>query len=106
MDLRVMVRGVEKPDELRKFAEDKVTKGLARFDKNILGATVRLVDETGAEQKGLDKTCSIEVKLRHGEVRIKEHGDDFIATIHTALDRLKAALSRQVSRAKRGVAKG
>ena len=62
MDLRVSVRGVEKPEALRAFAEERAAKGLARFDKKILGATMRLQDETGAERKGLDKTCSIEVK--------------------------------------------
>ena len=106
MDLRVSVRGVEKPAALRAFAEERAAKGLARFDKKILGATMRLQDETGAERKGLDKTCSIEVKLRQGEVRIKEQGEDFVATINAALDRLKAALSRKVSRTKRGVAEG
>ncbi len=106
MDLRVSVRGVEKPEALRAFAEEKVIKGLTRFEKKVLGVTVRLNDEAGAEKKGVDKTCSIEVKLRMGEVRIKERGNDFVATVNTALDRLKAALSRKVSRVKRGVAEG
>ena len=105
MDLRIIIRGVEQDAELRRYAEDKITKGLARFEKYILDAMVRLQDETGMAKGGVDKACSIEVKLRRGEVRIKEQGDDFVSTIHAALDRCKAALSREAAKAKRGQAR-
>lgn len=106
MNLRTIVRGVQEAGKIRTFAEDKIGKGLARFEKNILGVSVRLLDENGSVRGGSDKICTIEVKLRRGEVRIKEHGDDFVSAIHTALDRCKAALSREVSRGKHGVAEG
>ena len=67
---------------------------------------MRIEDVTGPEKHGVDKQCSIELRLRTGEVRIKEIGDDFHATIDTALDRMKAALSREAAKAKRGVGEG
>lgn len=106
METKIIIRGVDDVANLRAFAEDKLTKGLNRFQKNVLTATLRLEDETGSAKGGVDKLCSIDVKLRQGEVRIKERGADFKATVNTALDRLRAALGRTVSKSKRGVAEG
>jgi ribosomal subunit interface protein len=106
MDIQVFVRGVEEAADLRGFAQEKLTKILERFDRNTLSATVRLEDVTGPEKGGVDKSCNIEVRLRTGEIRIKERGEEFHATINTAMDRLRAALSREVSRAKRGIGEG
>lgn len=106
MDINVVVRGVEQPTRLREFAEEKLVRVLTRFDERILSVSVRLEDETGPGKHGVDKKCSIEVRLRTGEVRIKEQGDDFEATINTAIDRLKAAISREVAKAKRGIGEG
>jgi ribosomal subunit interface protein len=106
MDIQVYVRGVEDAAGLRSFAEEKLAKVLERFENNMLSATIRLEDVTGPEKGGVDKLCSIDVRLRRGEIHIKESGGDFHATINTALDRLRAALSREVSRAKRGIGEG
>ena len=106
MEIGITVRGVENPGRLREHAEEKLAKALARFEDRILDAAMRLEDETGPHKKGQDKQCSIEIKLRKGEVRITEKGDQFEATINTAIDRLKAALSREVAKAKRGVGEG
>jgi ribosomal subunit interface protein len=103
MEVKVVVRGVEETASLRTFAEEKIATGLARFESHVLSATVRLEDETGAAKGGVDKLCSIEVKLRRGEVRIKERGDDFLATINVAIDRVKSALAREAAKTKRGV---
>jgi ribosomal subunit interface protein len=106
MEMRVFIRGADDPGPLRAFAEEKLTAGLQRFEEHVLGATIRVEDETGPGKHGVDKICHIEVKLRTGEVRIKEHGDDFHATIDKAIDRLRAALSRETARAKRGIGEG
>jgi len=106
MNIQVFIRGVEDANSLRDFAEEKLGKTLERFEGSTLATTMRLEDVTGPEKHGVDKSCSIEVKLRTGEVRIKETGDDFYATINAALDRLKAAVSREVAKAKRGVGEG
>jgi len=106
MDMKIVIRGTEDTANLRSFAEDKVTKSLERFQQSILNVTVRLEDVTGPDRRGVDKQCSIEVKLRTGDVRVKEQGEDFRATINTTLDRLKATLSRKVGKAKRGIGEG
>ena len=105
-DLKIVIRGVEDAGGLRDFAQDKLLESLERFEDRVVGATVRLDDVTGPEKGGVDKVCSIDVKLRTGEVHIKEEGDDFHATIDVAIDRLRTALSREVSRAKRGIGQG
>lgn len=106
MDLKVFIRNVDETADLRDFAEDKLTAGIDRFNDHILNATMRLEDVTGPDKHGVDKLCSIEVKLRTGEVRIKEQGEDFHATIDKAVDRMRAALSRETAKAKRGVGEG
>ena len=106
MDMQIIIRGVDDTADLRDFALEKLRHGVDRFQDSILNATMRLEDVTGPEKGGVDKLCSIEVKLRTGEVRIKEQGDDFHATIDTALDRMKAALSRKTGKAKRGIGEG
>jgi len=105
-DIQIIVRGVENPNHLREFAQEKVHRAIERFDSHVMNATLRLEDETGPGKGGIDKICSLEVKLRTGDVRIKEQADHFEAAIHTGCDRLKAALSREVGRAKHGVAEG
>lgn len=106
MDMQIIIRGVDDPAGLRDFAQEKFDHGVDRFQDSILSATMRLEDETGPEKGGVDKLCSIEVKLRTGEVRIKERGNDFRATINTALDRMRAALSRETGKGKRGIGEG
>ena len=106
MNIQVFVRGVEQPADLRSFAQEKLAGVLERFDHSVRNATLRLEDVTGPEKGGVDKACSVEVRLRTGEIRIKERGDDFQATINAAMDRLRAALSREVSRGKRGIGEG
>ena len=107
MNIQVFVRGVEQPAELRSFAQEKLAGVLERFNHSVRDATLRLEDVTGPDKKGdVDKACNVEVRLRTGEIRIKERGDDFHATIDTAMDRLRAALSREVARGKRGIGEG
>ncbi|HKQ47392.1 MAG TPA: HPF/RaiA family ribosome-associated protein [Phycisphaerae bacterium] len=106
MDLKIVVRGVGNGTALRAYAEQRVETALRRYATDIRSATVRLVDETGPRKQKDDKVCSIELKLRGGPVRISEVSDDFKASIALALDRVRASLSRQLSKRKRGVGEG
>lgn len=106
MEMQVFVRHVEDAAPLRQFAEEKLAAGLERFGDHVLDAVMRIEDVTGPEKHGVDKLCNIEVKLRSGEVHIKEQGEEFHATIDVALDRMKAVLSRETAKAKRGVGEG
>jgi ribosomal subunit interface protein len=102
----IVIRHVAQPDELRAFAEEKLRSALERFEERVLHAAMRLEDVTGPDKGGVDKLCNIEVRLRSGEVRIKESGEEFYATIDIAIDRLRAALSRETAKAKRGIGEG
>jgi ribosomal subunit interface protein len=109
MDLQVVIRGVAEEAEqtrLRNFAEEKVTSGLERFNARVMSATVRIEDETGPSKQGVDKRCSIAVKLKSGDVHIKEQGEEFHATIDKAVDRLRSTLSREMGKAKHGIGEG
>ncbi len=105
-DLQIVIRGVDHGQHLREYAIEKLHRALERFDSHVMNATLRLEDETGENKGGIDKVCSVEVKLRSGDVRIKEQADQFEAAINTGCDRLKAALSREVAKAKHGVGGG
>jgi ribosome-associated translation inhibitor RaiA len=105
-DLQIIVRGIEDAGPLRLFAEKKLRRALRRFEPHLLAVTVRLEDETGPDKGGIDKVCSLDVKLRAGEVRIEERADQFEAAINSGCHRLKAVLSREVGRAKHGVGEG
>jgi ribosome-associated translation inhibitor RaiA len=106
MDMEIFVRGVEDAPRLRAFAQEKLEAALGRYTAHIRHVLVRLEDETGPNQHRVDKVCSIELQLDGGDVRIREVGADFPATIDIALDRMRAALSRQISRDKRGIGEG
>jgi ribosomal subunit interface protein len=106
MQANVFVRGVDQPDEIRAFATKKINTGLRRYSKAIRSAKVRLVDETGPRKQTKDKVCAIELDVRGGAIRIREVSGDFRVSINVALDRARAALSRHVSRKKRGVGEG
>jgi ribosomal subunit interface protein len=104
--IQVFVRGLNGASEVRTFAEEKLTAALERFQENVLDATLRIEDETGPSKHGMDKVCSIDVKLRTGEFHIRETGTDTYATIDVALDRLRTKLGKEVSKTKRGIAEG
>lgn len=106
MNLEIFVRGVDGGNKLRDYAQEKLAAALQRYTSHIRRATVRLEDETGPNQHRVDKVCAIELQLDGTEVRIREVGADFAATIDIALDRMRAALSRQIGRSKRGIGEG
>lgn len=107
MDVRIIIKGVAESGALREYAEEKVASAMQRFEDKVHGITVRLEDQTGPRKQGVDKQCRIETHLRpSGEVVIKEHSEDLQSALLTALDRLKAAVSRKASKMKRGVGRG
>lgn len=106
MNLRVFMRGVDDGERLRAYAHEKVEQRLQRFAPRIRRAFVRLEDETGPQRQRVDKVCALALTLQTGEIRIREIGDNFPTVINIALDRACAALSRHVSRRKRGIGEG
>jgi len=106
MTVMVFVRGVNEASELRDRVKEVVCSSLKRFAPRIQKATVRVEDETGPARDRTDKVCSISLKLRDGEVRVRKVGDSFSEVVAVALDRIRAALSRHLNRNKRGVGEG
>lgn len=106
MDLQIVVKGVEDQAPLRAMAQSKFEKALNRYETHVRTAVVRIEDETGPNQHRVDKVCVVELQLRASEVRIREVGRDFDDVIAVAIDRMRAALSRRISREKRGIGEG
>ena len=106
MELKVIVRGVEDPSSVRSHAHRRVETALRRYAAKILTATVRLTDETGPRKEKDDKVCAIDLKLRTESIRVKEISTDFKTSISLALNRIRAVLSRNLGKTKRGVGAG
>lgn len=106
MDIEIVVRGVEDAAPLRALALEKFSAALQRYEAHVRRVNVRLEDETGPNQHRVDKVCAIEIQLGGGDVRIREVGKEFRAVMDVAIDRMRAALGRQISRDKRGIGEG
>jgi ribosome-associated translation inhibitor RaiA len=106
MNLRMFVRGLPDPEAVRAQARRKTESALQRFEARIRSASVRIEDETGPRRHGVDKICTIALVLDSGELRIRETGREWVQVFETALDRVRAALSRKVARSKRGIGGG
>jgi ribosomal subunit interface protein len=107
MNIRIVIKGVAEPGELREYAEEKISTALDRFADRITSVTVRLEDAPGARRPHAEKQCSIDTRMKSsGEIVIKEHSEDLQSALLTALDRLKAAVSRKAGKMKRGIGRG
>lgn len=106
MEVKVIVRGVEDPSTVRGYAQKRVETALKRHSGDISTATVRLIDDTGPRKEKDDKVCSIELAMRGAPVRVREVSNDFKTSVSLALDRVRAVLSREKGRRKRGIGAG
>ena len=107
MDIRITVRKLDDKDGVRAYAEARLASALERFEDRVKDVAVRLEDLTGPTHHGADKRCRIDVALKPaGQVLIDEVGDEIRAAIALAIDRLRAAISREAGKRKRGVGRG
>lgn len=107
MNIRITVRKLSNADALRAYADARLDVALARFEDRVREVAVRLEDLSGPNHRGADQRCRIDVTLKPaGKVLIDEVGDDMHASIALAVDRLKAAISREAGKRKRGVGRG
>ena len=107
MNPRVAIKGIDDKSALRSQVEERVAATLDRFQDRIRNVMVLLEDVTGPHKQVVDKRCRIDVHLkRGGELTIDELGADLHTALASALDRLKAAISRKVGKSKRGVGAG
>jgi ribosomal subunit interface protein len=106
MNLRVTVRGLTNPTDLRAYAAQRVAAALQRFRERIHRVRI-LLEDTGPAKPAVDRRCRVDVHLRSGDaVRIDEAGTDIYVALALAVERLKAAVSRKAGQAKRGVGAG
>jgi len=107
MNLHVAVRGIANKASLRDQAAQRGAATLERFQDRIRDVSVLLEDVTGAHKHVVDQRCRIDVRLRRGgELVIDQTDSNVLASLALALDRLKAVISRKVSRVKRGIGAG
>ena len=107
MNLRVTIKGIDDKASLIQETNEKVASALERFEDRVLDISVLLEDETGPNKNTVDKRCRINVHLKGGdEITIDEVGEEILSSLNVALGRLKAAMSRAVGKAKRGVGAG
>ncbi len=107
MDVSVTMKGIDDSSALRSQAEERLRSALDRFQSRVRNVSILLEDVTGPHKQTVDKRCRISVWLAHGgELTIDEVGADAFASLAVALDRLKASISREIGRKKRGVGAG
>jgi putative sigma-54 modulation protein len=100
MDVKISGRKLKLDAETRAHVERRLDFALGRFDRRIMGITVRLADLNGP-RGGVDKLCRIDLKLRPtGALMIEERGADVFAAVDSAVRRLSHALRRKLERKK------
>ncbi len=100
MHVTISGRKLRLDDETRDHVERRLDFALGRFDRRIMGITVRLADVNGP-RGGVDKLCRIDLKMRPtGALMIEERGADVFAAVDTAVRRLGHALRRELERKK------
>lgn len=101
MRIHVVGRTVEIDDSLHGFVEHQLILALGQVSSGIHCAIVRLYDLNGP-RGGMDKTCSIEVRLRSRRSLVVEHTDtNLYAAINRAADRAGRAVVQVKGRFRR-----
>jgi putative sigma-54 modulation protein len=98
MELSIKTHGLDLSDALKAYTERRLRFSLGGFVTQLDGVEVRLGDINGP-RGGIDKTCAIKVILRRfGVVFARAAGHDVYSTVDDAAARIRAAVSRTVSR--------
>jgi hypothetical protein len=101
--MRMMIRdrGVKMTAEAQERIERSVRAALDRFERRIKTVTIGLTDLNGP-RGGVDKRCRVEVALEPSRVVfVQEDGQDLVATVHAAADRVGFAVARTLQRDRR-----
>ncbi|MCE9637673.1 MAG: HPF/RaiA family ribosome-associated protein [Planctomycetes bacterium] len=101
MKIEIRGRGVDVTDALRERAERRAGFAFDRFGGAVVAAEFMISDSNGP-RGGVDKTCTVVVRGRHGpSVRAAADSDDVDAAIAAATDRAARAFARQEDRRSR-----
>jgi ribosome-associated translation inhibitor RaiA len=88
------------PEDVVRYTDDKIAARLQKFGRRVMGVVVHIKDVNGA-RGGEGLVCHMEARLARLEpVNVQETDDDLREAIDLALDRLEAAVARQVKRAR------
>jgi ribosome-associated translation inhibitor RaiA len=88
------------PEDVVKYTEDKIGARLQKIGQRLIGVVVHVKDVNGT-RGGEGIVCHMEARLAHLEpVNVEERDDDLREAIDLALDRLEAAVTRHVQKAR------
>jgi ribosome-associated translation inhibitor RaiA len=88
------------PEDVVRYTEDKIAARLQKFSPRLMGVVVHIKDVNGT-RGGEGLVVHMEARLARLEpVNVEERDDDLREAIDVALDRLEAAIARQVGRAR------
>jgi len=98
MRVAIQASGIEMTDDLRSYAERRLTTALGWAGRHLRRVAVSLRDINGP-RGGIDKSCKVQVQLDNGqEVIIDELKADLYEAIDCAAERADRAVVRQVGR--------
>ncbi len=88
------------PEDVVRYTEDKIAARLQKFSPRLMGVLVHVKDVNGT-RGGNGLVCHMEARLARLEpVNVEEQDHDLREAIDLALDRLEAAVARQVGKAR------
>lgn len=100
MEIRLTARNVELSDDLREHIERRIYFALSRFGHRIRKVDVKVEDINGP-RGGMDKRCSVIVRIAPGRrVAIEDSDSDILVAVDRAADRLGRAVAREIDRQK------
>ncbi|MFO0901625.1 MAG: HPF/RaiA family ribosome-associated protein [Pirellulales bacterium] len=98
MRLQIVDRGRELDQEQREQAERRLRYALTRFEPQVERVTLHVQDENGPKG-GVDKTCRVDVYLRHGDpVTVSDADASLLAAVSRAAERVSRAVDRRIRR--------
>ncbi len=98
MRLQIVDRGRELTDEEREQVERRLRYALTRFEPQVERVTLHVQDENGP-RGGVDKSCRVDVFLRHGDpVTVSDVDASMMAAVSRAADRVSRAVERRLRR--------
>ncbi len=101
MSLAIIDRSGILTEDLRVYIERRLRFALTRFDAKIHRTTV-VLEDTNGPRGGVDKSCSIHVKLqRASSVKITDQDADLARCVARAAERAGRAVRRAIERAQR-----
>ena len=103
MTVHIRSNGIEVTDDLREHIERTLASSLDRFTERLRSVSLFLADLNGP-RGGVSRLCQMTARFRNGRlIRILQKDSEIEPAIKRAADRLKHALGRNASRAKRPI---